>query len=78
MPQVAIPAPADEVRRLCGDLLDWKMTAILALRPTLAEVAEAASHAYGDDSGEARRPLDGRAAEVYDLLMSDAAEDEGG
>ena len=63
---------ADELRALCGDLLDWKVEAILALKPTAADVATAVGWASGqDDLGREGRPLTGLAAQVYDLLLSD-------
>jgi hypothetical protein len=68
---------ADEVRAICGDLLDWKLEAILALQPTAGDVAVAVGWASGnDDLGRQGRPLSGVAAQVYDLLISDEAVDE--
>jgi len=61
---------APEIRRLCGELQDWKVAAIEATDATLEEVEEAAAWAAGDDEikGDARRSLTGAAAAVYDLL----------
>ena len=72
-------ARADEVHSLCGDLLDWKLEAILALKPTAADVAAAVGWASGqDDLGQEGRPLSGIVAQVYDLLRSDEpTEDQG-
>ena len=71
-------AAADEVRALCGDILDWKLEAILALKPTAADVAAAVGWACGrDDLGQEGRPRAGLVAQVYDLLVSDEpVEDE--
>lgn len=71
-------ATAEEVRSLCGDLLDWKVGAILAMKPTTADVAAAAGWAGGrDDLGHEGRPRSGIVAEVYDLLVLDEpTEDE--
>lgn len=63
---------SDDLRGLCGDLLDWKVEAILALNPTAADVATAVGWAGGQDElGQEGRPLAGVAAQVYDLLLSD-------
>jgi hypothetical protein len=71
------PLTAADVRELCGDVLDWKVAAILALRPRPADVAAAAAWAGGDDElGRAGRPLEGVAAQVYDLLTADEYEEE--
>jgi hypothetical protein len=68
---------AQDVRDLCGDVLDWKVAAILALRPSSGDVAAAAAWASGEDGlGQAGRPLAGVAAQVYDLLNADAYPDE--
>lgn len=65
-------AGADDVRALCGDILDWKLEAILALKPTAADVAAAVGWAGGqDDLGQEGRPRSGLVAQVYDLLISD-------
>jgi hypothetical protein len=69
---------AEDVRELCGDVLDWQVAAILALRPSSGDVAAAAAWASGDDElGQAGRPLEGVAAQVYDLLAADAYPEEG-
>ncbi len=76
-PAQTAPLTAADVRDLCGDVLDWKVAAILALRPSHGDVAAAAAWAGGDDDlGRAGRPLEGLAAEVYDLLKADDFEDE--
>jgi len=72
---------ATEIRRLCGELQDWKVAAIEATGATIEEVEEAAAWAAGDDEilGDARRALSGGAAAVYDLLAlaDDFESDEG-
>lgn len=62
---------AAEIRRVCGDLLDWKVAAITASGATLADLEAAAAWLEGRDDamGEARRPLSGASAVVYDLLV---------
>lgn len=72
-------ATASDVRHLCGEVMDWKLNAILGLEPSVGDVAAAASRAQGQDEVEGEpRTLEGLAAQVYDVLVSDeAAEDEG-
>lgn len=63
---------AEMVRGLCGDVLDWKVAAIVALEPSAADVAAAVEWAAGqDDLGGMGRPLSGLSAQVYDLLRAD-------
>jgi hypothetical protein len=63
---------AAEVGELCGDVLDWKIAAILELRPSRGDIAAAAAWAAGeDDLDRAGRPLEGAAAQVYDVLCAD-------
>jgi hypothetical protein len=63
----------DEVRRLCGDIVDWKLNAIVATGATVAEIEEAVAWVSGADDvmGEERKPLSGKVAEVYDILTAD-------
>lgn len=63
---------AQDVRDICGDIPDWKLRAILTLEPTAGDVAAAIAWSNGQDElGAAGRPLEGVAAQVYDLLISD-------
>ena len=70
----------DDVRRICGDVVDSTVEAIIETGATLEELEEAIAWASGEDDvmGEERKPLTGRAAEVYDILAADEefAEDE--
>lgn len=63
----------DDVRHLCGDIADWKVSAILVTGADLDEVGTAVAWAAGEDDvmGEERRPLSGPAAAVYDILVAD-------
>ncbi len=67
----------DEVKHILGDIDDAKMIEILELRPTIAELEEAAIWAGGDGEilGEARPPLTGKAAEIVDILTADEEEE---
>ncbi len=79
----ADPARPDDVRRILGEILEWKVDAIVASGATLAELEVAAAWAAGADDvmGDARAPLSGRAAMVYDLIAAGeefaVGEDEG-
>ncbi len=76
---VGLELAATDVRELCGDLLDWKLKAILALNPTAAEVAAAVAWANGgDELGQEGHPLAGVTAQVYDLLLTDESYGEEG
>lgn len=62
---------ADEVRSLCGSLLDWQVEAILALKPAAADVVAAAGWASGlDELGQEGRPLSGVVAQIYDVMIA--------
>jgi hypothetical protein len=63
---------AAEVRELCGEILDWKLNAILALEPTAVDLEAALAWANRqDDLLEEGRPLGSVAASICDLLVSD-------
>ena len=68
----------DTIRRLCGNLLDGQVEAILALRPSIGQVEEAVAWASGLDDvmGEERKPLSGVTAAIYDILRPDEEEDD--
>jgi hypothetical protein len=76
----ARPGAAD-IRRLCGDLLDWKVAAILATDASQVDIEAAMAWLEGESDvmGEERRPLAGRSAAVYDLLVraDEFPDDEG-
>ncbi len=63
---------AQDVRRLCGDVLDWKVGAIIASGASISDVELAVARLTGADDilRDRPEPLDGAAAVVYDLLMS--------
>lgn len=66
----------DDVRRILGDIDEDKILEILALKPTFAELEEAAIWVSGDGDVLARsgRPLTGLVADIVDILTAD--EDE--
>jgi hypothetical protein len=67
------PLTRAEVAGVCGDILDWKIKAIIESGATLAELETAAAWAAGADEvlGEEREPLTGATAAVYDILVAD-------
>lgn len=67
---------ADDVRQTCGDLLDWKVSAILALQPSAADLDVAVGWAnQQDELGQEGQPLEGLPAQIYEVLTAD--EDDG-
>jgi hypothetical protein len=69
----AAPLDAEQIRGLCANLLDSTLAAILETGATLADLEIALAWAEGEDDlmGEAREPLTGAAASVYDLLTAE-------
>lgn len=79
MPPEARPGLSrEELVKLCGDVPDWMITALLETGATAREVEIALLWAQGesDIAGEARVPLTGAAAAVYDILTADQDEEE--
>jgi hypothetical protein len=66
----------NDMTRLFGDVEDAKLIDILALKPTLAEVEEAALWVAGDGDVLAKsgRPLAGVVANIVDILTADEEE----
>jgi hypothetical protein len=69
----AVRLSHDVVRELCGDILDWKIKAIIETGASIEELEEAIAFSSGQDDlmGEERKPLAGRVAEVCDILTAD-------
>ncbi len=67
------PLTAEQVSTRCGPLLDATVARILATGATLSdlEVAMAWAEGQDDEMGEARQPLSGAAAAVYDLITAE-------
>jgi len=61
---------AEDVRRLCGEIQDWKVSAIIASGASIGELELAVARLTGADemTRDHPRSLDGAAAVVYDLL----------
>ena len=66
----------DDLTRIFGEIDDIKITEILALKPTLQELEEAAVWATGngDVLGKSGHPLSAVVAAIVDILTAD--EDE--
>ncbi len=71
---------AQDIRRACGDILDWQVQAILASGANAGELAEAIAYAHGEDDvmGDQRKPLSGRVALVHEILTRDEPAADGG
>jgi len=63
----------EDVQRLCRDITDAKAAAILATEATVEELEVAIAWAEGESDvmGEARHPLSGAAAQIYEVLTAD-------
>ena len=59
----------EDVRRLCGEILDWKVGAIVASGASLSDVEIAVAWLTGADEAIGETPLEGKAALVYDMLV---------
>jgi hypothetical protein len=68
----------DDVVRLCGDIEDWKVSAILGTGATIEELEEAVAWSIGEDDvmGEERKPLSGKVAQIQEILASDEIDEE--
>lgn len=66
-----------EIRRLCGDVTDECAAEMLATGATIEDVEVAVAWSAGETDlmGEERKPLKGRAAQVYELLSPELDED---
>ncbi len=69
----------EDVRHLCGDIPDWKIARIEKIGTNAEELELALAWTYGesDIAGEARLPLTGLAAQVYEILVGDEETWEG-
>lgn len=62
-----------DVAKALGDEEDTAITEILALNPTYGEFQTALAWALGESDvmGEERKPLDGKAKQIYEILTAD-------
>jgi len=73
----AAHASGEDVRRILGDLDEAKVVEILALRPSVVELEEAAVWATGDGDvlGKSGRPLSTVEAAIIDIVTADEEEE---
>jgi hypothetical protein len=69
-------ATAADVKAILGDLDEDKIIEILALKPTIADLEEAAIWATGDGDVLAKsgRPLAGTVADIVDIIVPEEEE----
>jgi hypothetical protein len=69
-------ATGSDLHQILGDMDDSTAVAILALRPSVAQLEEARVwlNGGGDVLGKEHRPVDGVVAEIFDMLKSDEEE----
>ena len=74
------PLSAEDVRRLCGGVADWKLERILDIGADLQSLEEARAWSTGDDEHTPLRhlPPGSAAARIYEILTADEefAEDD--
>ena len=68
----------DDLQRVLGDIEDSKIIEILALKPTVPELEEAAIWAAGDGDVLAKdgHPLTGVVAQIVEILAAEGEEPE--
>lgn len=68
----------EEILKIAGNISDAKVAAIEATGATRAQLDAAVAWAAGESDvmGEARRPLSGIVAEVYEILTADETYDD--
>ena len=66
----------ETLRKLLGDMDDVQLAALLALRPSVAEVEMAAARLSGADLEPAEGwPVQGKVEDIVDILTSEDDED---
>jgi hypothetical protein len=74
----AKPLTHEEIEAIAGNMDDQRRLQMVALRPTLEELAEACAWAAqeSDVMAKERHPLNGRIALLYDFLTAEDADPE--
>jgi hypothetical protein len=67
---------SDDIRHMCGDIPDWKVAAIAALTPEPGDIEVAVAWADQLDETRQERPLEGAAAQIFDILMAGEEEED--
>lgn len=67
----------NELHRLLGDIEDTKLSAILALSPTLEDIEVATARFSGAENKmpDGGWPLQGKAAQIFDILIAEFEDD---
>jgi len=60
----------EDIRRLCGELPDWKIAKIIGSQANYAELETAAVWAKGEDHGPDHRPLEGKTAYLFEIIKA--------
>ena len=79
MSRVPINVGVTQLRRILGDIDDLRAAAILSLNPTIEEIEQAAAWIEGRSSeivGNGPWPLEGKAAEIFEILIEDEGDEE--
>lgn len=71
MPDSSPQLTSAVIRRLCGDVPDWKVASIAALLPTQDEIEVAVAWADRDEDACEGKTLQGKSADVFDILTAD-------
>lgn len=64
----------ERLRQLVGEIEEARLSAILSLDPSLAEVEEAAMRA--DGSADLGRACEGKVAQIVEILCADLEEED--
>ena len=72
------PLTAEDIRRLCGDIPDWKIAEILGSGGDLAALELAKAWSMGDDETTPARhiPPESPAALILDVLTADEEDED--
>jgi hypothetical protein len=66
-----------DIRSLCGDIPDWKVSAIFGLSPEREEIELAVAWADQRDDPGQQRSVKSKSAQIFDILMAgEEAEEE--
>ncbi len=60
----------EDIRRLCGELPEWKIARIIASEANYAELETAAEWVKGEDCGPDHRPLEGKIAYLFEIIKA--------
>ena len=75
-PKADFEVTGSDIRGICGDIVDWKVSAILALAPTRNEIELAVAWADHQDDTRQQRSLEGKCAQIFDILAADEEVEE--